>query len=677
MAKPSPSQQQTFGEAYKRVTQLAAAAWGVPQGEPPPESPPLAQLRLAPSCAFTNPNSTKVQQKRAPSAKNGREESSESDGCEVTGERSPKAAMSRHPNGGPGLAGVGKILNFEEHGLLKKKEKKNHDNSVSARSVDANNGNGDGGDHDSKKSANVDTSANVEAAKSAAQTAVLSSHAHAGGGVGINLNANVSISRSNNSSGSSAQSVTRQAGMSVVKKLTFGIQTMFKELEELQQPHVAHARQMQQLDGQHNEEKNSNHFNPADVTQAVNAHVGGSTGSGLHAALSIATNPQQEQQQQQQQKKLQHKVPPSQSSQTKPFPSPHEHRCLTVPGEAVANEGRDNVDGYLIVHTNDMLTVDELTPIDPRSADAASQYEQTFYQVIDVLGQGTFAQVFKCRNVRTNEMVAVKIVKNKPAYMRQAAIEIDIFRVLANDPTFSMSNMVSLRSHFTYSQHLCLVFDLLGLNLYEILKRRQFRGLPLNTVRTLVRQSVESLRELTQRNVVHCDLKPENILVTDDEAVVSIVSAGEHVKASAQDQAAHAGVAGSSEGSDGSHRSFMSGRTSRAATSTPSIQEAQRIKLIDFGSACFEGRTSHTYIQSRFYRSPEVLLGLPYDSGIDMWSVGCVAAELFLGLPILPGVHEHDQLCRITEMIAPMPDWMLEQGWVARFFLFSRIHCFQ
>jgi hypothetical protein len=88
----------------------------------------------------------------------------------------------------------------------------------------------------------------------------------------------------------------------------------------------------------------------------------------------------------------------------------------------------------------------------------------------------------------------------------------------------------------------------------------------------------------------------------------------------------------------------------------------QRIKLIDFGSACFEGQASHTYIQSRFYRSPEVLMGLTYDSAIDMWSLGCVAAELFLGLPILPGIHEHDQLCRIKEMIGDMPDWMLDQG---------------
>lgn len=104
------------------------------------------------------------------------------------------------------------------------------------------------------------------------------------------------------------------------------------------------------------------------------------------------------------------------------------------------------------------------------------------------------------------------------------------------------------------------------------------------------------------------------------------------------------------------------GKKTDAESSSTVKDSEQWIKLIDFGSACFEGQTAHTYIQSRFYRSPEVLVGLPYDSSIDMWSLGCVAAELFLGLPILPGVHEHDQLGRILEMIGDLPEWMLERG---------------
>lgn len=59
----------------------------------------------------------------------------------------------------------------------------------------------------------------------------------------------------------------------------------------------------------------------------------------------------------------------------------------------------------------------------------------------------------------------------------------------------------------------------------------------------------------------------------------------------------------------------------------------------------------YSYIQSRFYRSPEVILGLPYSYEIDMWSTGAVVAELYLGIPIFPGSSEYDQLRRITEML--------------------------
>lgn len=70
----------------------------------------------------------------------------------------------------------------------------------------------------------------------------------------------------------------------------------------------------------------------------------------------------------------------------------------------------------------------------------------------------------------------------------------------------------------------------------------------------------------------------------------------------------------------------------------------------------------YTYIQSRFYRSPEVLLGLPYSAAIDMWSLGCIVVELFLGLPLFPGSSEYNQVSRITEMLGTPPTWMLEVG---------------
>jgi dual specificity protein kinase YAK1 len=90
--------------------------------------------------------------------------------------------------------------------------------------------------------------------------------------------------------------------------------------------------------------------------------------------------------------------------------------------------------------------------------------------------------------------------------------------------------------------------------------------------------------------------------------------------------------------------------------------ESPIIKVIDFGSACDERQTVYTYIQSRFYRSPEVLLGLPYSSSIDMWSLGCIVVELFLGLPLFPGSSEYNQVARITEMLGMPPVWMIEMG---------------
>lgn len=74
------------------------------------------------------------------------------------------------------------------------------------------------------------------------------------------------------------------------------------------------------------------------------------------------------------------------------------------------------------------------------------------------------------------------------------------------------------------------------------------------------------------------------------------------------------------------------------------------IKVIDFGSSCFVGQRIYTYIQSRFYRAPEVILGIPYTSAIDMWSFGCIISELYAGFPLFPGESEQEQLAYIMEI---------------------------
>ncbi|KAI8975374.1 kinase-like domain-containing protein [Mycotypha africana] len=266
-------------------------------------------------------------------------------------------------------------------------------------------------------------------------------------------------------------------------------------------------------------------------------------------------------------------------------------RVLTKPSEPKKNYGFDNEKSDLILHVNDNLGPDS----------------EKRYTVIELLGAGTFGQVVKCKNLQTNELVAIKIIKNKPAYTNQGSIEVDILNQLntVHDPT-DKYNVLRMYESFMHRNHLCIVFELLALNLYELIKQNHFKGLSTNLVRAFASQILEALSIAKEAEIIHCDLKPENILLKN--------------------------------------------------LTSPAI------KVIDFGSACHETEQSYTYIQSRFYRSPEVLLGLRYTTAIDMWSFGCVVAELFLGLPLFPGSSEYNQLTRIIETVGELPTYMIENG---------------
>ncbi|KAL4074245.1 kinase-like domain-containing protein [Scleroderma citrinum] len=267
-------------------------------------------------------------------------------------------------------------------------------------------------------------------------------------------------------------------------------------------------------------------------------------------------------------------------------------RVLTKPSKPVHNDGYDNEDYDYILYVNDWL---------------GSEDGHNRYLILDILGQGTFGQVVKCQNMKTNEIVAVKVVKNKPAYFNQSMMEVTILELLNNqcDP-MDEHHILRLLDSFIHRNHLCLVFELLSSNLYELIKQNQFQGLSTQLVKVFTAQLLDALTVLKEARLIHCDLKPENILLK-------------------------------------------------------SLQSPQ-IKVIDFGSACHERQTVYTYIQSRFYRSPEVILGIPYTSSIDMWSLGCIAVELFLGLPLFPGTSEYNQITRIVEMLGMPPTYMLDMG---------------
>ncbi|KAE8734599.1 Serine/threonine-protein kinase ppk15 [Hibiscus syriacus] len=269
-------------------------------------------------------------------------------------------------------------------------------------------------------------------------------------------------------------------------------------------------------------------------------------------------------------------------------------RFLTSPSVGILNGGYDNVNSDLILSVNFVLINSEA---------------QRRYIVKDVLGHGTFGQVAKCWVPETNSFVAVKIIKNQPAYYQQALVEVSILTTLNKkyDPE-DKHHIVRIYDFFVYQRHLCICFELLDTNLYELIKINHFRGLSLSIVQLFSKQILRGLALLKDAGIIHCDLKPENILLCT------------------------------------------------------SVKPAE-IKIIDFGSACMEDRTVYSYIQSRYYRSPEVLLGYQYTTDIDMWSFGCIVAELFLGLPLFPGASEFDLLRRMNGILGGQPpDYVLKEA---------------
>jgi serine/threonine-protein kinase PRP4 len=93
------------------------------------------------------------------------------------------------------------------------------------------------------------------------------------------------------------------------------------------------------------------------------------------------------------------------------------------------------------------------------------------------------------------------------------------------------------------------------------------------------------------------------------------------------------------------------------------VNEAKNVlKLCDFGNAMLAGMNEVTpYLVSRFYRAPEIILGLPYDHPLDMWSVGCCLYELYTGKVLFPGPSNNDMLRLHMELKGPFPKKMLRK----------------
>lgn len=173
-----------------------------------------------------------------------------------------------------------------------------------------------------------------------------------------------------------------------------------------------------------------------------------------------------------------------------------------------------------------------------------------------------------------------------------------------------MNNIIEMRTFFYHREHLVIVTELLRQNLFEfgkfILDHDEEPYFTLPRLGYITRQCLIALRFVHELGLVHSDIKPENLLLAS---------------------------------------------YSRA-----------KVKVIDFGSSCYLTDRQSSYIQSRSYRAPEVVLGLPYDGKIDVWSLGCVVAEMLTGEVTFQNDSVVSMLSRIEAICGPFPRHMIAQG---------------
>jgi len=241
----------------------------------------------------------------------------------------------------------------------------------------------------------------------------------------------------------------------------------------------------------------------------------------------------------------------------------------------------------------------------------------TNLRVEAAIGRGVFSSVYHCKDVKEDKDYAVKFIRSNPMMRKAAEKEVEMYRRLAKyaprEDAEGANHLINLASvgTFEHSGHLCFVFDLLKCDMrFALQKYGQGAGLPLPTLSSYVRQIFLGLRTLRKLKVIHADLKPDNLLLTMNKA---------------------------------------------------------EVQICDFGSAMDVSETVRTsYAQPRYYRAPEIMLGMAYDMQIDVWSAGTTLFELATGKILFTGKTNNQMLKQMIGVCGGFSKRMATEGEFAR-----------
>ncbi|XP_043793944.1 dual specificity protein kinase CLK2 isoform X2 [Apis laboriosa] len=259
----------------------------------------------------------------------------------------------------------------------------------------------------------------------------------------------------------------------------------------------------------------------------------------------------------------------------------------------------DDEDGHLVYQSGDILA--------------------NRYKVLATLGEGTFGKVVKVKDLQMDHVMALKIIKNVEKYREAAKLEINALEKIATKDPEGQHLCVKMLDWFNYHGHMCIAFEMLGLSVFDFLRDNSYQPYPLEHVRHIGYQLCYAVKFLHDNKLTHTDLKPENILFVDSD-----------------------------------YDSIYSSKKRR------DIRRVKRtdIRLIDFGSATFDHEHHSTIVSTRHYRAPEVILELGWSQPCDVWSIGCILFELYLGITLFQTHDNREHLAMMERILGTIPHRM-------------------
>lgn len=351
---------------------------------------------------------------------------------------------------------------------------------------------------------------------------------------------------------------------------------------------------------------------------------------------------------------------PTSQSSTVPVPATEEAPVEKIapvlvpsPKKRVLKEPVDEFDMFSMAELNDgaMPTSPRVAPVALNQAtlqsncdDAEGYYAPTIgetlndkYRVLGTVGKGVFSTVLRCQCIGSSspdEVVAIKLIRNNDIMREAAQTEIKILHELAARDTRDKKHCVRLLDTFEHRNHVALVFEPMQMNVREAMKKFGGKGgISIQAVRMFCKHLLIALNHLEACGIVHAGEKncrfPFMIRMTRVYLYVILILSLD------------------------------------IKPDNMLLDEKQTtIKLCDFGSAfkVDEGKQDPTpYLVSRFYRAPEIVLGLAYDKAVDMWSVGCCLYEMFTGKVMFPGSTNNEMLKYFMELKGKIPNKLIKK----------------